>query len=182
MKRTISVLTLTLVAYGAALAEPPHPEATIYVNGNLTGVSPNTGGTLMFSDEKAMYLRTNSANIAVPYASISHAEIGVPGEHSHQIPLYKVWLSHKRIPTRYLTLAFKSGDADARNMTLELTQSAASNVMSTLQSHTRPGVVPADSVPQENKNAPWWGDDYWKTDSNTDKWDKAMPTSAGSSQ
>lgn len=196
MTRTISALTLALFACGAALAEPPRPETTTYVDGNLTGVSPNTGGTLMFSDEKAMYLRTTSANVTVPYASISKAELGAPREHSH-VPLYKFWVRHKRnenTQTRYLTLAFKSSDGDAQSMTLELAQSAVPNVMSTLQSHTRPGIVPEGSVPKvkltddqiladapaASSNAPWWGDDYWKTAANKDKWNKASSTSAGS--
>ncbi len=196
MIRTISALTLAVLACGAALAEP-RPEATTYVDGNLTGVSPNTGGTLMFSDEKAMYLRTSSANVTVPYASISKAELGATRQHSHQVPAYKVWDLHKRLNentrTQYLTLAFKSGDGDAQTMTLELAQSAVPSVMTTLQSHTRPGIVPAASVPpvklteeQVNAAAPeppmntaWWGDDWWKTSSNKDKWNKASAANSG---
>ena len=43
------VLVCGTVVFGASRAE-----TTTYVEGNLAGVSPNTGGTLLFSDAKAM--------------------------------------------------------------------------------------------------------------------------------
>jgi hypothetical protein len=193
--RTISALTIAILACGAAFAEP-RPETTTYVDGNVTGVSPHTGGTLMFSDAKAMYFRSASVNVTVPYASISKAELGATKTHSHEVPVYKIWALHKRLnettETQYLTLAFKSDEGDDQTMTLELAKAAVPNVMATLQSHARPGVVPADAVPavkltQEQilaakpadaASAPWWGDDFWKTTRNQDKWNKAAANSA----
>jgi hypothetical protein len=188
--RIISVLTISVLACGAALAEP-RPETATYVDGNVTGVSPHTGGTLMFSDAMAMHLRTASANVTVPYESITKAELGAIRMHSHQVPMYKIWEVRRRLnettETRYLTLAFKSDVGDDQTMTLELAKSAVPDVMATIQSHTRPGVVPADSIPPvkltseqilaakpaEASSAPWWGDDYWKTTRNKDKWNQA---------
>jgi len=193
--RTISALTIAVLACGAALAEP-RPETTTYIDGNVAGVSPHTGGTLMFSDEKAMHFRSASANVTVPYERITKAELGATKTHAHEIPVYKVWALHKRLnettETRYLTLAFKSDEGDDQTMTLELAKSAVPNVMATIQSHAHQGVVPADAVPpvkltQEQilaakpadaASAPWWGDDYWKTTRNQDKWNKAASNNA----
>src|SRR5579862_3351587 len=59
---------LTLAAFAAVLSfGAPRPEATTYVDGNLPNLTPNTGGTLLFSDDKAMYLRTGSETTPVAY-------------------------------------------------------------------------------------------------------------------
>jgi len=197
--RTISALTITILACGAAFAEP-RPETTTYVDGTVTGVSPHTGGTLMFTDAKAMHLRTASMNVTVPYESITKAELGATKVHAHEVPMYKIWEIHRRLnentETRYLTVAFKSGEGEAETMTLELAKSSVPNVMATIQSHARQGVVPADSTPtvklteeQLYKAAPdppasaaWWGDDIWKTTRNQDKWNKPAPTTSASGQ
>ena len=197
--RTISALTIAVLACGAALAEP-RPETATYIDGNVIGVSPHTGGTLMFSDEKAMHLRTASANVTVAYESITKAELGTTREHSHAVPLYKIWELHKRLnettETQYLTLAFKTSDGESQTMTLELAKSAVPDVTATLQSHTHAGVVPADALPPvkltqeqilatkpaDSASAPWWGDDYWKTARNKDKWNQAAANQAAANQ
>lgn len=93
--RILSLASLVILAGSAAFAGS-RPETATYIDGNLPGVSPNTGGTLMFSDDKAMYLHTGIDTIAIPYAGISNAELGAVKETSHDVPLYKVWALHKR--------------------------------------------------------------------------------------
>jgi hypothetical protein len=188
---------LTAAAFGAS-----HAETTTYIDGNLPGVSPNTGGTLLYSEEKAMYFRTGLVNIPVNYDSISHAELGAQKVASHDVPLYKVWALHKRFSektkTQYLVVNFKNDAGEEKNMTLELATPAASDVLSAIESRnskvttasTKPELKPERETPKkeakvEKKPAPektaqakteaknaWWGDDYWKTTRNQDKWSK----------
>jgi len=183
--RTTSLL-LALAACGAAFAAS-RAETTTYIDGNLPGVTPNSGGTLTFGDDNAMYLRTGFNSIAVPFAAINNAELGAVKETGHDTPFYKVWARHHstKTETQYLIVAFKSEEGDDRTMTLELAQSAAAGVFADLQ--TRTGKTFASAAPKKTtpvaKTSPalkpangWWGDDYWKTQRNADKWSKPAGT------
>ena len=83
----IHLLAIPLLA--AAAFGAPQAETTTYVDGNLTGVSPNSGATLTYSGEKQMTLRTGLTNVDVPYENISHAELGAVKETSHSV--HKLW-------------------------------------------------------------------------------------------
>jgi hypothetical protein len=148
--RFTSLLVLALALAGAALAgSAARAETTTYIDGNLTGLTPQTGGTLLFSDDKAMYLRTGLATIPVPYANISTAELGGKQTHSHSVPVYKVWRKGKT-ETQLLIVNFKNEDGEDKSMTLELAPSAAASVVATINSHrgaAPTGVASAATAP-----------------------------------
>jgi hypothetical protein len=184
---TLSLATLVLAA-GAAFGAAARSETTTYVDGNLTGVTPQTGGTLLFSDDKAMYFRTGLATVPVPYANITKAELGGTQVHSHNVPAYKVWALHKKFAgkteTQLLMVAFKNDEGEEKTMTLELAHNAASTVVSTINSHRSAPVTEVASVtpaPARQKLETtaakpvkhadeWWGDTYWKTARNASSW------------
>ena len=184
MSRTACFIVL---ACGLTYAASPRPETTTYVDGNVTTLKPNTGGTLVFSDDKSMTFRTGLTDVSVAYTNILRAELGATQTHSHEEPAYKVWTLPKRLhkaETQLLTLEFKTGAGQSQTMTLELAKPAASNVLATIQEKTaspsakasekgaKPGatVAKADS---KDSSKDWWGDDYWKTNRNVAKWDSA---------
>jgi len=200
-----SILSLALVCAAAALAAS-RAETTTYVDGNLSGISPNTGGTLLFSDEKAMYFRTGLATVSVPYSTITRSELGATRETSHGAPLYKIWARHKKTETQFLTIEFKSEEGEAKTMTLELAQNSAPLVLATIQDHRgtkdtevasgkaepgAPAQKPAPTVvaidtkdggakasPATKPGSDWWGDDVWKTTRNASTWTKPAGTNA----
>jgi hypothetical protein len=221
------VATAALTVASSAAFAASRAETTTYVDGNLTGVSPNTGGTLLFSDDKAMYFRTGLATVTVPYTSISHAELGATKETSHDVPLYKVWALRKRFSgkteTQLLIVNFKNDSGEDKSMTLELAKTSAPGVLSLIQSRTATDAAPgktlvasaapatpspepekvAQNEPPSNDDAKlaakkdagtptaakadkpataWWGDDFWKTKRNADKWNAKTPTSSGNEQ
>jgi hypothetical protein len=230
----ITIAALTVACPAAFAAE--RAETTTYVDGNLNGVSPNTGGTLLFSDD-AMHFRTGLSTVAVPYTSISHAELGATKETSHDVPLYKIWALHQRFgktQTQLLIVNFKNA-GEEKVMTLELAKTSAPGVLSYIQSRTAPEVgsgktlvasaapsqepakfsanepptPSAESTPESKKEAraeakaeakadakkadlfvtkpdnpgsAWWGDDFWKTKRNADKWNTKTPSTPGNDQ
>lgn len=135
----LAALTFSSVSVFAGTTTTPRPETTTYVDGNITGVTPHTGGTLVFSNEKAMQFRTGLATVEVPYANILKAELGARQTHSRNAPAYKVWALPKRLggntQTQLLLLEFKGDDGEPRSMTLELAASSVSNVVATINSH-----------------------------------------------
>lgn len=135
MTRIPSFAAWTVLACATAFAAS-RAETTTYVDGNIPGISANTGGTLLFSDDKALVFRTGLATVNVAYSSITKSELGATRETSHGAPLYKVWARHKKTETQFLVVEFKSEEGEARSMTLELAQASAPSVLASIQDHT----------------------------------------------
>ena len=136
--RITSFAVLTLLACGAAWAGT-HPESATYIDGNLTGISPDTGATLSFTDDNGIALRTGLATVSIPYSGISHVELGAVQETSHDVPFYKVWALHRRSgaksQTQLLIVDFKNDQDEQKNMTLELAKASIQNVLTAMESH-----------------------------------------------
>lgn len=201
LTRLFSILALAAIfafALAPATLAADGAETATYVDGNVTGISPNTGGTLVFSDDKTMHFRTGLADIPVDYASITHVELGATQETSHDVPLYKVWALHKRFASRtqtqLLILNFKNEAGDDKSMTFEVAKSVAPGVLSSLEARSGKTAEIASTEPAKHvksarksskestqtaaakdKPAEWWGDDYWKTSRNADKWNSKAP-------
>ena len=140
MTRLPSFAAWTVLACATAFAAS-RAETTTYVDGNLSGISANTGGTLLFSDDKTMVFRTGLATVNVAYASITKSELGATRETSHGAPLYKVWARHKKTETQFLVVEFKNEEGESKSMTLELAQASAPSVLATIQDHSSKGDV-----------------------------------------
>jgi hypothetical protein len=147
------ILSFALVCAATAFAAS-RAETTTYVDGNLSGISPNTGGTLVFSDEKAMSFRTGLATVSVPYSAITRSELGATRETSHGAPIYKVWARHKKTETQFLTVEYKGEDGEAKTMTLELAQASAPAVLATIQDHREAKTVEVASAKPEPSATP----------------------------
>jgi hypothetical protein len=198
----LATAALTLAVVSAAPADT-RAETSTYVDGNLTGMSPNTGGTLLLSDDKAMYFRTGLSNVPVPYANISTVELGATRETSHGTFVHK-----RKTETQLLIVTFKNDEGQEKNMTLELAKVSAPGVLSAIQSHgvtpqvanTEAAGAPANSFktkPEPKKDEKmdvmktatnsegtegWWGDGFWKTSRNADKWTAKTGTSSANDQ
>jgi hypothetical protein len=196
--RTLSFAAVSLLACAAAFGAT-RPETATYVDGNIASVSPNSGGTLTFSEDSAINFKTGSETVSIPYAGISKTEVGATKVHSHSVPMYKVWSLQKRFSentrTQLLTLGFKNADGEDKTMTLELAQPAAKNVLLNIRTHTANNTTPVQNTviakqttktdrPPEAKSESneWWGDQYWKTTRNNGKWNKPAGTTAAEQQ
>jgi hypothetical protein len=155
MTRISSFAAWTVLA-GATVFAASRAETTTYVDGNLAGVSPNTGGTLMLSDEKTLVFRTGLATISVPYTAVSKSELGATRETSHGGPAYKIWARRKKTETQFLTVEFKNEEGEAKTMTLELAQASAPGVLAAIQEHTAkaPAGEVAESKPERGIISP----------------------------
>ena len=175
MIKTAFLAALTCIVLTGA----PRPETSTYVDGNVSSLKPNTGGTLVFTDNNSMMFRTGLAEVAVPYSSILRAELGATQTHGHDRslpgPLALVSRLHKS-ETQLLTVEFKSGLGENQTMTLQLAKPAATSVLSTIQEHTAKSVTevktPAAKAEESAAKNAWWGDGYWKTVRNQDTWNK----------
>jgi hypothetical protein len=167
----------TVLACGAAVAAHKQ-ESVTYVSGNLTGVLPNSGGSLLLSGDSALELKTGLSSVAIPYSGITKAELGAVREHSDSEPLYKVWAIHKRFSkseTQLLKVDFMDSEGEEKTLTVELDKSAAAGVVEAIQEHNPSVASNVKSRVAASHNAKpdaWWGDSYWKTSRNADQWPK----------
>ena len=181
-----ALLTLLPAAFACiAVSGAPRPETSTYVDGNVSSLKPNTGGTLVFTDDSSMMFRTGLAEVAVPYASILRAELGATQTHNHDLPLGVSALVNRlhKTETQLLIVEFKSGLGEDQSMTLQLAKPAASSVLATIQEHTAKPTAAAAKTHADKAAAAkteWWGDGYWKTVRNQDSWNskQASNTSA----
>jgi hypothetical protein len=132
MTRIPSFAAWTVLACATVFAAS-RAETTTYVDGNLAGVSPNTGGTLLFSDDKTLVFRTGLTTVSVPYATVTKSELGATRETSHGS---KLFLRRKKTETQFLTVEFKNDEGEGKTMTLELSQTSAPSVLAAIQEHT----------------------------------------------
>jgi hypothetical protein len=132
MTRIPSLAAWTVIACATVFAAS-RAETTTYVDGNLTGVSPNTGGTLVVSDDKTLVFRTGLTTVSVPYTAVTKSELGATRETSHGS---KLFLRHKKTETQFLTVEFKNDEGEPKSMTLELAQASAPSVLAAIQDHT----------------------------------------------
>jgi hypothetical protein len=153
MTRIPSFAAWPVLACATAFAAS-RAETTTYVDGNLAGVSPNTGGTLLFTDDKTLVFRTGLASISVPYTAVTKSELGATRETSHG---GKIFTRKKKTETQFLTVEFNNEEGEAKTMTLELAQASAPAVLATIQDHTSKSqtevaaVKPAALAPAQDK-------------------------------
>lgn len=162
--RIASIAVVAALACGLGMAAGREDTVT-YLEGNLTGVTPNTGGSLV-SAEDAMALKTGLSTVLVPYSSISKAELGAIRQRSEKDPLYKVWSIHKRVikpENQLLRVDFTNEAGEQKTMTVELARPAAVNVWETVELYR----VASEKAARA---AQWWGDQYWKTTRNASSW------------
>jgi len=150
-------------------------ERVSYIEGTQKGLAPHTPGTLQMSDSKAMVFQYGKGSLSVPYNNILSTEVG-PTRGKDAGPAYKVWNVHKRFgdKTRYLTIYY-SENGTKNKLVFELADKAATLTVAQIDiaQGKRQGSVQATT----NNDELWWGDKYWKTGRNAEKWNK--PTGSG---
>jgi hypothetical protein len=166
--RLFTFSALTVLAGSLALAADG-PRGFTYLSGNVSELSPNSSGTLSYSDGKKIQLRTPQHALAIPYAAITSVDLGEVHSPAPD-PIYKVWSLHKRLSTKgdtqEMTVAFKDDAGREQVVTLELARQDLADVLSAIHeqnAHIESGFT-------SSTRDDWWGDQLWRTARNGDQW------------
>ena len=172
--RVASLLLLTSVLALAGAGGGP----AVYVVGNLDGVSPGDGGTLVL-DHDAVVFRSGKTVLSLPYGDIHNVELGTKVMPASDAPLYKVW----RLPKRFLTeramhqmvnFQFSDKDGNDQTLTLEFEEAAANQTLMEIEIRQGKRTPPKHATNGDS----WWGDSAWKTNRNENT---VSPESLGTS-
>ncbi len=145
-------------------------EKVAYIEGTHKGLAPHTAGVLLFNDAKVMAFQHPKGTLTIPYSAISGAELG-PLRGRDAGPAYRVWSAYRRLgeKSRYVTIHYTEKGATNR-LVFELTDKAATLAVSQIEiaQGKRQGSVISTAANEEL----WWGDKYWRTNRNSEKWNK----------
>ena len=167
---------LLLASVGALAGAGGGP--TVYVVGNLDGVSPGDEGTLVL-DRDTVVFRSGKTVLSLPYSDIHNVELGTRVMPPADAPLYKVWRLHKRFLTerpmhQMVNFQFADKGGNDQTMTLEFEEAAANQTL--VEIEIRQGKRTPPKHPTNGDS--WWGDSAWKTNRNENT---VSPESLGTS-
>lgn len=150
------------------------PDGVEYVAGTVETPAPNTKGAIDTA-ATGMKFQYASSVFEVPYDRLASVEQGRPGGIAGKLKKV-VTLSRKS----HFTVAFKDDKGALQTMTFAAGKQQVAKTVPALQAKVtkpQPGDARAAVAPAQQAEA-WWGDRYWKTDRNLNKW----PGSASSNQ
>ncbi len=155
---TRSLLSTFLLSAVVVWAAPNNAQVE-YASGTVKALPAKTQGTLDVDDSKEFRFHYKDTVYAVPYDRIDSAAKGRPTSIAGKLKgVPGVFSRHK---SEYLTVSFRDDNGASQVMTFALSRQTLDQALPALQSKTGAGVQRQDE---------WWGDKYWKTDRNLDRW------------
>lgn len=164
--RISTFLTLATISCGLAFAADPM--TVNYLDGGLARVEPNSWATLDASSDQALAFNSGTETVKIPYSEITKLEEGRTRSFSStEEPLYKVWTLHKRVFDRttvqQIDLAYDDETGEPQTMSLEMSRADAKQLLKDVKVR----VAPYEAL---RRHQNWWGNSFWKTNSNKDNW------------
>jgi hypothetical protein len=157
----ISCAAVLLVWPGSvSAAEVPDSTApAVYAAGNIGNLEAGSNGSILLTDEYAAFTPLGGTPVRASYKEIRNIELGaklLPKKDK----IWKMRLNNQKIPHRFLTIEFMGPkDEIAQNMTLVLSEGAATQVQNAIELKT-------GKKTRATMASYWWGDSMWKTNRN----------------
>lgn len=140
-----------------------------FVSGTAKKIPANTIGSLDANSATELRFQYGRSVFNLPYQNITNTEVVEPAGHH----LWKVPVPHIGKSGRFLSISYKDGDA-AEMMTFRTSQQEAETLAKAIKERCAgpetAGMKPAEVKVNSMKPENWWGDRYWKTTHNKDKW------------
>ena len=172
----LSLLTVSMLAAVVLIMPPAISAGTAknaeFVSGTEKTIPANTLGSLDVESSTELRFHYGQSVFALPYQNITNTEVVEPNaRHLWKVPMPKVGKS-----SRFLTITYKEGET-SRMMTFKAPTTEVSNLVTTIDERRKdPKEVAAKAAKTAND---WWGDRYWKTNRNKQKWPNGDADSQG---
>lgn len=161
---TIALAILPTAALRAA-------DTAEYVGGTVKSIPMNTIGFLNVDDTKVLKFNYGPAAYKLPYEQITGTEV-TKSEPRHGIKKFTVPNFGRRKET--LTISYKDAAGETGKLSFDVSAKIAANVQTTIaEVKALPDAATAAADAKE-----WWGDKYWKTNSNKSTWDASTASAS----
>lgn len=168
-----TIAVLLLLPSGVFAASRTQAE---YLGGTSKAIPVNTVGVLETASGKELQFHYGQSVYSVPLEKIVGAEVtGTPGKHIWRVPVPHVVPGKS---PRLLTIRYREGETGSGTLTFRGSSAAVTSLADTL---TRPNTAVKATATKTSTGEEWWGDVYWRTTRNKDKWPSASAgdTTAG---
>jgi len=163
MRRSLLISAALVFALPSMRAANAKADNTAFVSGTIKTIPSNTKGALDVSDPSELRFRYANSVYAIPYRKISNAQVVEPAGHH----LWKVPVPSMGKTPRLLSISFRDGDATSM-VTFRAPAGEALAVSRIIDERRVDSKLIA--APVTSAKEIWWGDRYWRTTRNKDKW------------
>ncbi len=139
-----------------------------YTGGSVKSIPMNSIGFINTDDAKILKFNYGQSVYKLPYEQITGTEI-TKGDTKHvlkKVPVPALFGRRKET----LTIRYKDASGTAGTMEFELAHRYALAVQDS--------IAEQKAAPKAAANGEWWGDRYWKTNSNKAAWEAPAQTAA----
>lgn len=152
------LMSPTMLARTATTAE--------FVSGTVKSIPANTTGSLDAGSSSELSFHYGKSVFSLPYRNITSTEVTEPtGHHIWKVPVPKLGKS-----PRFLNITYKDGDS-SRMLTFKAPASAVTALVHAIDDRRRePQTAAAKAAAIKTDTEAWWGDRYWRTSRNKQKW------------
>jgi hypothetical protein len=164
--RQFLISTIALAILPAAVLRAS--DSVEYVGGTVKAIPMNSVGFLNVYEPKVLKFNYGQSEYKLPYDQITGTEI-TKGETKHvlkKLPVPSLFGRKKET----LTISYKDPAGATGTLTFELAAKQASIVQNTIAEQK------AIAQATANQSDEWWGDKYWKTNSNRSAWEAKTAT------
>jgi hypothetical protein len=162
-----AALSIAMLSASAATK----PQTAEFVSGTIKTIPANTAGALDANSDSELRFHYGNSIFAIAYQRITNAQVVEPSGHH----LWKVPVPSLGKGTRLISISFR--DAEGNGMvTFRAPASDAKNIARAIEQHRGNPATLAARKPAKAAQETWWGDKYWKTTRNKDRWPSAQPS------
>ena len=163
MRRSLLITAALVLAIPSMRAASAKADNTEFVSGTIKTIPSNTKGALDISDPSELRFRYANSVYSIPYRKISNAQVVEPaGRHLWKLPVPPMGKT-----PRLLSISYRDGDSTSM-VTFRAPAGEALAVARTIDDRrTDPKLAAAPATPDKET---WWGDRYWRTNRNKDRW------------
>ena len=144
-----------------------------YVGGTVQSIPANAVGSLNFDDTRDLQFNYSSSVYKLPYEQITSTDITrTELRRVHKIPVPAL------LPNRWkntLTISYKDSAGTAGTVKFVMPMVDATEARQKIADKKAP---PGETSATTQENNQWWGDKYWKTNSNKAAWEADATTAA----
>jgi len=143
-----------------------------YVGGTVKSIPMNSIGFLNLDDTKVLKFTFGQAMYKLPYDQITGTEV-TKSETKHVLKRFPVPTFGRKKET--LTISYKDPAGETGKLSFEVNSRLASSIQDTIAEQKAAPLAEA-----ANPSNDWWGDRYWKTNSNKSAWDTSTASATKS--